>query len=381
MFGCFRINIEHLCQLLIVAVGLFFGHSVQSQDVCTRNLEEANESFDQGKFIQVDTLLRKCIESGFTKQERIAALELLALSKLYLDEMDLADSVYLELLTVDPEHTVNPLIDPPDLIFLHQSFRTEPLFTWSASAGLTYSFPSVIHSDFIYPTTLVKYNDQPAQIMEPVKEYQGSVGYIFGVNMDAVVYRNVYVGMGLNYSRTGFKYKAQYLRDLYAPFDVNDLYYESTFKQNLDWISVPITVKYQFEKIKFKPYLFGGASYNRLIRSRENDLTREKIAGTPETKLERGSANDIESKNRNNISVNLGAGFMYKTNGIDYVVVEFRYSRFLKNITSGDTRYGDVDNQANIILYGIALDDYSLTSFDLTLKFLRPFYKPKKINK
>lgn len=379
MFECFRINIKHLCQLLIVAVGLFFGLNVQSQDVCTRNLEEANESFDQGKFLEVDTLLRKCIGSGFTKQERIVALELLALSKLYLDEMELADSVYLELLTLDPEHTVNPLIDPPDLIFLHQSFRTDPLFTWSASAGMTYSLPSVIHSDFIYPPTLVKYNDQPAQIMEPVKEYQGSIGYIFGINMDAVVYRNVYVGMGLNYSRTGFKYKAQYLRDLYAPFDANDLYYESIFKQNLDWISVPLSVKYQFEKIKFKPFVLGGASYNRLIRSRENDLTREKIAGTPETKLERGSANDIQSKNRNNISVNLGAGFMYKTNGIDYVVVEFRYSRFLKNISSGGTRYGDIDNQGNIILYGIALDDYGLTSFDLTLKFLRPFYKPKKI--
>ena len=379
MFGCFRINIKYLCQLLIVTVGLFFGPGVQSQDFCTRNLEDAQESFDQGKFIEVDTLLRNCIKSGFTKQERIEALELLALSKLYLDDMDMADSVYLELLTVDPEHKVNPLVDPPDLIFLHQSFRTEPLFTWSAFAGLTYSFPSVIHSDFIYPTTLVKYNDQPSLVMDPVKEYQGSIGYIFGVNMDAVVYRNVYVGLGLNYSRTGFKYKAQYLRDIYATFDVTDLYYESTYKQNLDWISVPVYVKYQFEKIKFKPYAFAGASYNGLIRSRANDLTREKIAGTPETKLERGSANDIDSKNRNNISVNLGVGFMYKTSGIDYIVVEFRYSRFIKNITSGDTRYGDIDNQTNIILYGIALDDYSLTSFDLSLKFLRPFYKPKKI--
>lgn len=379
MVACIRINIKYLCQLLIVAVGLFFGLDVQSQDICTRNLEDAHESFDQGRFIEVDTLLRKCIDRGFTKQERIEALELLALSKLYLDEMDMADSVYLELLAVDPEHKVNPLIDPPDLIFLHQSFRTEPLFTWSVSAGLTYSFPTVIHSDFIYPSSLVKYNDQQGQIMDPVKEYQGSVGYIFGVNMDAAVYRNIYVGAGLNYSRTGFKYRAQYLRDIYAPYDVTDLYYESTYKQNLDWISVPVYVKYQFEKIKFKPYVFGGVSYNGLIRSRQNDLTREKIDGSPETKLERGSANDIDSKNRNNISMNLGAGFMYKTNGIDYVVVEFRYSRFIKNINNGNTRYGDIDNQTNIILYGIALDDYSLTSFDLTIKFLRPFYKPKKI--
>jgi hypothetical protein len=99
----------------------------------------------------------------------------------------------------------------------------------------------------------------------------------------------------------------------------------------------------------------------------------------PETKLERGSADDIDTKNRNNISLNIGLGFMYKTNGIDYIVVEFRYSRFLKNINNGNTRYGDIENQTNIILYGIALDDYSLTTFDLTFKFLRPFYKPKKI--
>lgn len=379
MIGFFRIDIKHFCQLLIVAVGLFFGLDAQSQDVCTRNLEDARESFDQGRFIEVDSLLRKCIDRGFTKQERIDALELLALSKLYLDDIDMADSVYLELLTVDPEHTVNPLIDPPDLIFLHQSFRTEPLFTYSVSAGLTYSSPAVIHSDFIYPATLVKYNDQPSLVMDPVKDYRGSVGYIFGFNMDAVVYRNIYVGFGLSYSRTAFKYKAQYLRDIYASFDVEDLYYESTYKQNMDWISVPIYIKYQFEKIKFKPYVLGGASYNGLIRSRQNDLIREKIAGTPETKLERGSANDIGSKNRNNFSLNVGLGLMYKTNGIDYIVVEFRYSRFLKNVSSMDTRYGDIDNQTNMILYGIALDDYSLSSFDLTFKFLRPFYKPKKI--
>lgn len=379
MKGYINIHIKQLCQLLFISVGLFFGGTVQSQDICTRNLEDARESFEQGRFIEVDTLLRNCIQRGFTRQERIEALELLALSKLYIDEMEMADSVYLELLKVDPEHTVNPLIDPPDLIFLHQSFRTDPLFTWSASAGLTYSFPALIHSDFIYPSTTVKYNDQPAVAVDPTKEYNGGIGFIFSANLDVVVYRNIYVGSGLNYSRTNFKYKAQYLRDFYAPVEIEDLYYESTFKQNLDWISVPLYVKYQFNKIKFRPYAFGGVSYNALVRSRENDLSREKIAGNPETKLERGSANDIETKNRSNVSVNLGAGFMYKTNGIDFIVLELRYSRFLKNISSRGTRYGDVENQTNTILYGIALDDYGLTSFDVTVKFLRPFYKPKKI--
>lgn len=365
--------------MLSLTIGLFLVTDVHAQDLCTRNLQEANESFNQGRFIEIDTLLRKCIKSGFTKQERIEALELLALSKLYLDEMDMADSIYLELLTLDPEHTVNPLIDPPDLIFLHQSFRTEPIFSWSASIGMTYTYPSVIHEDFIYPSTLVKYNDQPSQIMIPDKDYKPSIGFLFGFNMDFVIYKDMYAGWGLNYNRTVYKYKAQYLRDLYASTNVTELFYESTFRQNLDWISIPLSVKYQFGKINLKPYILGGASYHALIRSRHNDLTREKIAGSAETKIEKGSSNDIDSKNRTNFSLNLGAGFMYKTNGIDYIVVELRYSKFLKNISNGSTRYGDIDNQTNIILYGVALDDYNLTSFDLTVKFLRPFYKPKKI--
>jgi hypothetical protein len=370
---------KHLCQLFIAAIGLFFVTAVYPQDLCTRNLQEANESFEQGRFIEVDTLLRKCIGSGFTKQERIDALELLALSKLYLDEMDKADSIYLELLLIDPEHTVNPLIDPPDLIFLHQSFRTEPIFSWSVLAGLTYSFPSVIHNDFIYPSTVVKYNDQLPQPMEPVKDYKGSLGFVFGFNMDFVLYRNFFVGWGLNYTRNKFKYNAQYLRSLMATSYTTDLYYESVYKQNMDWIGIPVFVKYQFEKINFKPYITGGASYIQMIRSRRNDLSREKIAGNPENSLERGSWNDINTKKRMNISINLGVVFMYKTNGIDYVVVELRYSRLLKNIVKNSTRYGDIDNQTNIVLYGASLDDYTLSSFDLTLKFLRPFYRPKKI--
>ena len=379
MIWCDRLNIRHFCQLFIVAIGFFFVTDVHAQDLCTRNLQEARESFDQGRFIEVDTLLRKCIESGFTKQEKIDALELLALSKLYLDEMDNADSIYLKLLLTDPEHTVNPLIDPPDLIFLHQSFRTEPIFSWSVSAGITYSIPSIINNDFIYPTTIIKYNDQLPQPMEPAKDYKGMVGFLFGFNMDFVVHRNLFVGLGLNYTRTGFKYHAKYIRDLYATSNDNNLYYESIYKQILDWIAIPVFVKYQFEDVKFKPYIFGGASYNGLIRSRKNDLTREKVQGEPETKIEQGSWNDMDTKNRNNFSMNFGAGIMYKTNGIDYVVIEIRYSKLIKNISNNSTRYGDIDNQTNVILYGAALDDYSLTSFDLSLKFLRPFYRPKKI--
>jgi opacity protein-like surface antigen len=374
-----RKNIKHLCRLLCVAIGLFFMTDVYSQDLCTRNLQEANESLNLGRFIEVDTLLRKCIKSGFTKQERIEALELLALSKLYLDDMEKADSIYLELLTLDPEHTVNPLIDPPDLIFLHQSFRTEPIFSWSTSIGMTYTFPSVIHDDFIYPSTLVRYNDQQSQNIVPIKDYKPSMGFLMGFNMDFMIYNDIYAGWGFNYSRTVYKYKAQYLTDLFAPSSATQLFYESTFSQNLDWISIPVSIKYQFGKIKLKPYVLGGGSYHALIRSRHNDLTREKVAGSAETKIERGSSNDTDSKNRTNFSLNLGAGFMYKTNGIDYIVVELRYSKFLKNISNGSTRYGDIDNQTNIILYGVALDDYNLTSFDLTVKFLRPFYKPKKI--
>jgi len=365
--------------LFIVAIGFFFVIGVHAQDLCTRNLQDARESFDQGRFIEVDTLLRKCIKSGFTKQERIEALELLALSKLYLDDMENADSIYLELLLTDPEHKVNPLIDPPDLIFLHQSFRTEPIFSWSVSAGLTYSFPTIINNDFIYPTTIVKFNDQLPQPMEPEKKYKGMIGFLFGFNVDFVVYRNLFVGWGLNYSRTSFKYQAKYIRDLEATSYVDVLFYESTYNQNLDWVSIPVFLKYQFDKIKFKPYIFGGASYNGMIRSRRKDLIREKVVGVPESKIEQGSWSDIGSKNRNNVSLNLGLGFMYKTNGIDYVVVELRYSRLIKKISNSSTRYGDIDNQTNIILYGIALDDYSLTSFDLTFKFLRPFYRPRKI--
>jgi len=379
MVGCIRENIRHICQLLIVAIGLFFMNGIHAQDLCTRNLEDARESFDQGRFIEVDTLLRNCIGSGFTKQEKIEALELLALSKLYLDEMDNADSIYLELLIIDPEHTVNPLIDPPDLIFLHQSFRTEPIFSWSVAAGITYSFPTIIHDDFIYPVTINQHNDHLPNQMDPIKDYNGRIGFLFGANIDVVVYRNMFVGLGLNYTRTGFNSNSKYIRDLYATLNDEALYYESSYKQNFDWVSIPVSLKYQFHKVKLKPYILGGVSYNGLIRSRRNDFVREKIAGEPETKLEQGSWSDINTKNRNNISINLGAGLMYKTNGIDYIVFEVRFSRLLKNIPDHSTRYGDIDSQSNIILYGVALDDYSLSSLDLTVKFLRPFYRPKKI--
>lgn len=381
MRGYILENIKLICQLTLLAVGLFFNPNTFGQDVCTQNLVDARESFTEGRFLEIDSLLRKCIKSGFTRVERIEALEILSLTKLYLDEMSEADSLYLKLLIMDPEHQVNELLDPPDLIFLHNSFRTEPIFSWAVGAGLNYSFPSIITDDYPFPSTTIKYNDGPAILMQPKKKYTPLVGYSFSAEMDFVLLKNLYVGVGLSFSKNRYRYTTEFLNDLYSSENTGILYYEAIYDQSLNWFHIPLKLTYQFGNIKFKPYLSVGASYDYLLISKRKDLIREKISGEPEAKIEQGSSNDTFSKNRSNFSMLFSVGLMYKTNGIDYIALELGYAQMFNNISNSNERYGDIDSQTDIIFYNIALDSFSLSSFNITLKFLRPFYRPRKIEK
>jgi len=381
MRGYLLDNIKRICQLTLLAVGIFFNPNIFGQDVCTQNLMDARESFADGRFLEVDSLLRNCIKNGFTKVERIEALKILSLTKLYMDEMSEADSLYLKLLLTDPEHQVNELLDPPDLIFLHNSFRTEPIFSWAVGAGINYSFPTIINEDYPFPSTTIKYNDGPAIPMQPKKKYTPLVGYSFTAEMDFVLLKDLYVGIGLSFSKNRYRYSTEYLKSLYTTENTDILYYEAIYIQNLNWFHIPLKLTYQFGKLKFKPYISAGASYDYLLISKRKDLIREKISGEPETKIEQGSSKDTFSKNRNNFSMLFSVGMMYKTNGIDYIVLELSYAQMFNNIANSNERYGDIDTQTDIIFYAIALDSFSLSSFNITLKFLRPFYRPRKIDK
>jgi len=349
------------CQLLFIAVGIFFSILANGQDVCSQNLEEARRQFDEGRFYNIELIIAECLDNGFTKQERIDALELLALTKLYLDEMDKADSIYLDLLRQDPEHQVNELVDPPDLMFLHNNFRTKPVFYWSVIAGLNYSSPSIIHdySPFSFETT----NEQ----------YKAKLGYEGGVSIEFNVYKDLYFGGELLYSRKNFLFTDD--PEFYSETVSNE--YNISYIEANHFFSIPLIAKYTFGEKRIRPYFYGGLSLDLLLFSNQNDLS--KLSPIDEENEDLASLNISNLRNPWNFSGIIGIGARIKTDGISLIALDFKVVPGFTNITKESRRYiggGEVQGQ-NVIISGAVSDAMRLNCISLSIRYVSPFYNPK----
>ena len=225
MRGMRFFKLEQLSLVCLILLNVCIVKYTNAQDVCTQNLESAQEKFNNGSFYSVEPLLLECLKSGFTKQERIEALELLAITKLFLDDLEGANSIYLKLLNIDPEHQVNSLIDPPDLVFLHESFRTRPLFYWTIFAGTNYSNASAIHD---YSTFNLSSSD---------KSSSAGFGFEVGGGIETNIWKKLSIEMDFLFAQKNHSYLENALND-FPPED--NAAYSISYTETQNWISLPL---------------------------------------------------------------------------------------------------------------------------------------------
>lgn len=109
-------------------------HHITSQSSCNQRFEQAQKAFYTGQLREVETLLTGCFEE-LDKIQKEQAIRLLTISKIYLKEMDKADSMMLLLLKLDPEYKTNET-DPPEFKNLMNSYKRTPLFSIGILGGL-----------------------------------------------------------------------------------------------------------------------------------------------------------------------------------------------------------------------------------------------------
>jgi hypothetical protein len=351
-----RISGRHYCRVFLIAGCLFNSICSYGQDVCSQNLEQAQRQFDAGRFYQVEPLIFECLKNGFNRQERINALELLALTKLYLDEMDQADSVYLDLLKEDPERKVNELVDPPDLIFLHNHFKTKPVFFWSIMAGINFTSPVVIFDYTLFDE--IRTNEQS----------KARLGFEGGLSIEFNIYKDLYVGGAVLFRRRNFQYT-----DEAKFFSVEPMlgYTISHIEAN-NYISLPVFAKYTVGQEKVRPYFYGGINLDLLMFATHGDLVKTSPIGEDPNEI---TSQDITSyRNPLNLSAIMGIGCMFKTNGLSLIALDLKIEPGLTNITKESRRYA---NQENVIVTGYVHDPMRLNSLSFSVRFVRPFYKPR----
>ena len=85
---------------------------------------------------------------------------MLTITYLFIDDPISAENSYLNLLRLDPEHKLDPSIDPIEIIYLSRKFTATPIFELTlGKAGINFSNTSIIHNNGVdnTPFTLEEY--------------------------------------------------------------------------------------------------------------------------------------------------------------------------------------------------------------------------------
>ena len=349
---------------ILFSLGCLVSHA---QNECELTLTRATEEFNAGHLYGIPAMLNDCINKNQKSEWRQRAYLLLAETYLLLEDPIGAENSYLEVLRANPEYLTDPQRDPIDLVYLSKKFTATPIFAFYAMLGPNTSPMRVIHDVTIGGESQTQ------------QSYKLRLGWQIGGGVDYNYNDNITFSAGFNYVFTGFQHVTT---DLFGPNkDIVE------FLDRQTWAVVPLTIRYTHGVGKVRPYGYAGYSANFLLRDKGiiNVYNRDTRPGTSEDASEELASAEAETPNLNlndhrqrlNGSFLLGGGVKYKYK-LDFFFVDVRYSFGIKNITNSENRF---NNYSEGLPYPYVDDDFRMDNFAVSVGYIRPFYKPRKLKK
>lgn len=365
-------NIEQrLLQGTFVCVFLFTGFFAYGQD-CSANLDRAKLNYREGKLYGIPDIMEGCLGTGkLSRQQEVEAYELLSITYLYIDEPELAEESYLNLLGADPEYRPDSAVEV-EIEFLSKNFKTTPIFTlYPAKMGSNVSIPRVIN---LNGADITNNSNQ---------SYKSLWGVQIGGGADWQITNSWSIGAEAWFHVSQFRFINQF-------FDIDSLQIDEQH-----WsINVPVFVRYTHRINKWYPYAYAGYSFSYLINSTANPNFFEiteivDVNGNVDriTNQDFGrSLNLTGIRNNFNHNILMGLGvkyrFLYR-----YISFDVRYSVGLNNILSTKNQFdfgaGGEQNDIRELAfrYGQVDNDFRLDNLSLNFGYVYPLYRPRKIEK
>ena len=335
--------------------------SLFAQDQCAIALNEAEDRYDQGKLYEIPEIIQSCLSDGFSREEKVRAYRLLTLTYLYLNYYQEADSAYLNLLRLSPEYQTNSELDPMEIINHHEKFTTKPIY---------YLTMGKLGFNFSYSNILLDYS--LSQSFNDSDKYSTVLGFHAGFGGEMVLYQNLHLSGEFMISR-----RILHLTDRHWDFYTTNMDISHTD------IELPIALKYNFFRGKVNPFVLGGVSPSFLVESQIQNITGayfdfeegEEFPVQPRPEISTG-----KFKNRFNYSLLLGGGINYKI-GLNYLVLEARYSIGMLNVTNTKNRWREDFSAGRELKFppGHVDDDFRIDNLSFFVGFVKPLYKPRKI--
>lgn len=319
---------------------------------CEEQLNAATAEFDAGRFYGIPAMLKPCIDKGFSREQRQRAFLLLTQAYLLLDDPIGADNSYLEVLRANPEFLADTTRDQIDVVYISKRFTAAPIFSLSGRLGGN-----------VAPVRVISTINASGEA-GVLNDYKVRIGWQAAVGVDWHLSERIAVTAEFNYAFTSYK-KDQ--------VKWNDDLEEFVDKQN--WICIPLGAKYTILTTgQIRPYIFAGYSFNLLFNDRAQVRVLKNDNGNIlDESLPEESYNAYRRKA--NASFFIGGGTKYKV-GLDFVFAEMRYNFGLTNVVVPPSTYeGPAQASGHV-------DDYfRLDNFSISVGYIRPLYKPRKVNR
>jgi opacity protein-like surface antigen len=354
-------------KFFVVVLFLLGTMASYAQNECELTLTRATEEFNAGHLYGIPAILNDCLNKNQNHEWRQRAYLLLAETYLLLEDPIGAENSYLEVLRANPEYVTDPQRDPIDLVYLSKKFTATPIFAFYAMLGPNTSPIRVIHDVTIGGESQTR------------QSYKLRLGWQIGGGVDYNYNDNISFSAGFNYVFTGFQHVTT---DLFGPNkDIVE------FLDRQTWAVVPVTLKYTHAVGNVRPYGYVGYSANFLMRDKGilNVYNRDAIESSSEVPSDQLASANAETPNLNlndhrqrwNGSFLLGGGVKYKYK-LDFFFVDVRYSFGMKNLTDTQNRF---NNYSEGMPYPYVDDDFRMDNFAISVGYIRPFYKPRKLKK
>jgi len=372
--------------LLFSGILVIFSGKLAAQTVeCTQNLTKAQAMFDIGDLPGIPKLLMPCIDNGsFSKEENIRALEILTESYLYQDDQVNADIWMIELLKEDPEHKLDPNLDPQEIILHKEKFRYKPIFRVSGSFGINRTSYRLITS-----YALGSVGDKASYA--PGTQING-----FG-QIEKELFPGFDIGIGVGYVAKTFSAESQDFLWSKAPSGASDELVVAqglgniiTYTESYTLLEAPVFLKYTYYgdgERRFNPYVFAGASFDYLLSGKQTSIRRSNQSEGENAKASTTlpDPNLAADDRRKPLTYYGFAGLGVKIRrNTHFFFLEARYNYGLMNVVNGDNRFpfeitADGNQQESIFNIGLVDNDFTLDGVTAVVGFQLSIYNPQKL--